>query len=73
MNNHSIIEQMLHELPFSAQREALSYMEFLSKKYKATRTKSKKEFRFDWRGGLSSLKQKYSSVELQHKAAEWRG
>lgn len=34
--------------------------------------KTKKGFRFDWGGGLSDLKEKYTSVELQHKASEWR-
>ena len=33
---------------------------------------TKKGFRFDWEGGLSDLKEKYTSVELQHKASEWR-
>jgi hypothetical protein len=42
----------------------------LLKKYKTT-TK-KKKFTLDWTGGLSSLKKDYSSVELQHKAMEWR-
>ena len=31
-----------------------------------------KEFKFDWEGGLSKLKEKFTSVELQHKALEWR-
>jgi len=30
------------------------------------------KFRFDWEGGLSELKEKFTSVELQHKALEWR-
>ena len=34
--------------------------------------KTKKGFKFDWEGGLSNLKEKYTSVELQHKALEWR-
>ncbi|KCZ71820.1 Protein of unknown function (DUF2281) [Candidatus Methanoperedens nitroreducens] len=34
--------------------------------------RAKKKFRFDWEGGLSELKKKYTSVELQHKALEWR-
>ena len=34
--------------------------------------KSKKGFKFDWEGCLSNLKEKYTSVELQHKALEWR-
>lgn len=27
----------------------------------------------DWAGGLADLAAEYSSVELQHKAREWRG
>ena len=30
------------------------------------------KFKFDWEGGLSDLKKKYTSVSLQHKALEWR-
>lgn len=33
--------------------------------------KTKKGFKFDWEGGLSNLKEKCTSVELQHKALEW--
>lgn len=32
--------------------------------------KMKKGFKFDWEGGLSNLKEKYTSVELQHKRLE---
>lgn len=32
----------------------------------------KSKFKFDWEGGLSNLKEKYTSVELQHKALECR-
>jgi antitoxin HicB len=34
--------------------------------------KTKKGFKFDWEYGLTKLKEKYTSVELQHKALEWR-
>ena len=34
--------------------------------------KKKEGFKFNWEGGLSELKNKFSSVELQHKALEWR-
>ncbi len=33
---------------------------------------SKNMFSFGWEGGLSELKDKYNSVELQHKANMWR-
>jgi len=31
-----------------------------------------KEFKFDWEDGLSEIKDKFTSVELQHRASEWR-
>jgi len=48
-------------------REVLDYIEFISMKYKGKITKSKK-FTFDWEGGLSEIKEKFTSLELQHKA-----
>ncbi|MDP2276655.1 MAG: DUF2281 domain-containing protein [Nitrospirota bacterium] len=60
----------LGELPGDIQREAVDYIEFLMKKY--GKREKKGAFRFDWEGGLSELKNKFTSVELQHKAAEWR-
>lgn len=36
-----------------------------------THGEEKKEgFRFDWEGGLSELKEEYTSIEFQHKALE---
>jgi hypothetical protein len=65
------IEVKMRELPDDLKREVLDYMEFLSIKYKGKVTKAKK-FRFDWEGGLSEIGEKFTSVELQHKALEWR-
>lgn len=28
-------------------------------------------FKFDWEGCLSEIKEKFTSVELQHRALEW--
>jgi len=64
------IKDKIELLPENLKKEVLDYIEFLLKKYKIG-TK-KKKFALDWAGGLSSLKKKYSSVELQHKAMEWR-
>lgn len=65
-----MIKSKLEELPEDLKKEVLDYIEFLLQKH---RKKVKKEkFRFDWEGGLSELKDRYSSVELQHKAMEWR-
>lgn len=60
----------LEELPDDLKREVLDFIEFLLQKYGKQEKKGK--FRFDWEGGLSELKDKYTSVELQHKALEWR-
>ena len=69
MRNEIIMEK-LEELPDDLRREVLDYMDFLLHKYGGR--KDKGTFRFDWEGGLSHLKEKYTSVELQHKASEWR-
>ena len=44
---------------------------FLLSKYGGNK-RDKNKFKFDWEGGLSKLKDKYSSVELQHKSLDWR-
>jgi len=46
-------------------------VDFLISKYPEREVVGKK-FKFDWEGGLSHLKGKFTSVELQHKALEWR-
>ncbi len=66
----SVIKERLEELPEDLRKEVLDYIDFLLHKYKK-KTK-KRKFKFDWEGGLSELKEKYTSVELQHKALEWR-
>ena len=65
-----IIKAKIEELPEDLEKELLDYIEFLLHKY-GNKTE-RKGFKFDWEGGLSDLKDKYTSVELQHKALEWR-
>ncbi len=65
-----IIRAILEELPEDLEKEVLDYAKFLLHKY--SRKTEKRKFRFDWEGGLSDLKGKYTSVELQHKVSEWR-
>ncbi len=65
------IELKIQELPEDLKREVLDFIEFLLKKYKSKENKMKK-FKFDWEGGLSELRGKFTSVELQHKVLEWR-
>ena len=65
-----IIKAKFEKLPIALKREVLDYIEFLLQKYSVRMKKEK--FRFDWEGGLSDLRDKYTSVELQHRALEWR-
>jgi len=65
------IEEKMGELPEDLRREILDYLEFLLKKYKGKETQTKK-FKFDWEGGLSEIREEFTSVELQHKASGWR-
>ena len=61
----------IQKLPEDLRREVLDYVEFLLNKYKE-RERTKNKFEFDWEGGLSSLKEKFTSIKLQHKSLEWR-
>ncbi len=54
-------------LPEKIQKQVMDYIEFLIVKY-SDEKKTKQQFKFDWENGLSELKNRYSSVELQHKA-----
>ena len=65
------IDFMIQRLPFYLKKEVLDYVEFLSSKYHR-KPGSKKKFKFDWEGGLADVKEKMTSVELQHKAMDWR-
>ena len=65
-----MIKELIDNLPPHLRKEALDYIEFLLKKHHQRKTR--KPMRFDWAGCLSHLKNQYTSVELQHKASEWR-
>ncbi|VVB89869.1 Uncharacterised protein [uncultured archaeon] len=67
----NVIKSKLDELPEDLKKEAFDYIEFLLQKYEKYKTgPTKGKFKFDWEGGLSDLKEKYTSVELQHKAMD---
>lgn len=65
-----LIQTKLNKLSEELKREVLDYIDFLIMKHHTEEKKGK--LTFDWEGGLSDLKEKYTSVELQHKAMEWR-
>jgi hypothetical protein len=64
------LEQLVKKLPPELHQEAEDFLEFLLAK--RTR-KEKRSLKLDWRGGLADLRDRYTSVELQHKAQEWWG
>jgi hypothetical protein len=70
MKDIARLEALIKELPPELYREAEHYLEFLlsrkSPKPQATPT-------LTWRGALRHLKDRYTSVDLQHKAQEWWG
>ncbi len=69
--DENLIEKKIKELPENLRREVFDYIEFLLEKYKNEEINSK-GFKFDWEGGLSEIREDFTSVELQHKALEWR-
>lgn len=65
-----LIQTKLDKLSEELKKEVLDYIDFLIVKYH--KKEKLEKLKFDWEGGLSDLKDKYTSVELQHKAMEWR-
>ena len=64
------IESKINNLPPKIQNQIIACIDFLSKN---TGPHGKKyKLKFDWEGSLSDLGKKYTSVDLQHKASEWR-
>ena len=64
------IDEIVKNLPSQMQREVVDFAEYLVERYPHKRGKA---LRQDWAGALKELKNKYTSVQLQKKALEWRG
>ena len=64
------LKELVEQLPPDLQEEARDFVEFLLEKRV---TKQESELKLDWRGALQDLRDKYTSVELQHKILEWWG
>jgi len=64
----TLIEK-IGELSLEDQQEIEDFIDFLKEK-RAKRLKKKPTF--NWAGTLKELKDQYTSVELQHKVADWR-
>ena len=63
------LPELVQLLPSEMQQKVRDFVEFLLEKHlKKPRGKPT----FEWAGALKDLRDQYTSVELQHKIAEWR-
>jgi hypothetical protein len=65
------LAELIESLPPDERQRVEEYIAFVSKE--RSEKSNGKDFRFDWAGGLSEFKGKYTSIELQKKAMEWMG
>ena len=63
------LELMVKELPLHDQAEVKNFVELLMQKRRKGKAKKLKQ---EWAGGIVKFKKKYTSLELQKKALEWR-
>lgn len=54
------IEVKIRKLPNDLRKEVLDYVDFLLSKYRG-RKATQKKFKFDWEGGLSDIKEKFTN------------
>jgi hypothetical protein len=64
------IGEMIKELPPELQQEVEDFVQFLIEK---RARKPGRKLRQDWAGALRDYRDRYTSLELQKKALEWRG
>jgi LPS O-antigen subunit length determinant protein (WzzB/FepE family) len=62
--------ELVQELPPDVQAEVRDFVEFLLAKRVR---KPAQTLRQDWAGALRDVRDQYTSLELQHKALDWRG
>ncbi|HQN00243.1 MAG TPA: DUF2281 domain-containing protein [Candidatus Hydrogenedentes bacterium] len=63
------LEELIERLPSDCQAEVQDFIEFLIDKHER---KSGNRLLQNWAGALKEHRQHYSSVALQHQAAQWR-
>ena len=64
------LEEVVRELTPDLRDEVRDFAEFLLSKQAHRRGRT---LRQDWAGALREYRQQYTSLELQHKALDWRG
>ena len=63
------LKELVEQLPPELQQEVKDFVEFLLRK---RQVKLRGKPKFEWAGALKDLRNRYTSVELQHKISEWR-
>ncbi|MFH0926775.1 MAG: DUF2281 domain-containing protein [bacterium] len=69
MFQNQTAEELIKELPPELKEKVIEYIQLLIKN---NLPKHGKKLRQDWGGGLREYREKYTSLELQKKALEWR-
>lgn len=64
------ITDLIEQLPQDLREEVVDFVEFLIAK---RAPKKGRKLRQDWAGALREYRDKYTSLDLQRKALEWRG
>jgi len=68
------LKELIEQLPPELQQEVRDFAEFLlERRVGKLKVEKKGKLKLDWRGALSDLRDRYTSVELQHKIPEWWG
>jgi len=65
------IEKRIKLLPHNLQQEVLTFIDLLLKKHNKP-INEKKFLSYNWENILKEISDKLDSVELQHKAMQWR-
>jgi hypothetical protein len=63
------LEELIQDLPLTLRAEVREFVEGLLAKQSHVRGR---RLRQDWAGALHAHQEQYTSVELQHRALEWR-
>lgn len=64
------ISRKIENLPTDLQREVEDSVDFLQERRNA---RGQRTLKLPWAGALKEYKDKYTSLELEQKALEWRG
>jgi hypothetical protein len=64
------LKELVEQLPPELHKEVIDFVKSLIERQTIKR---KDKPRFHWRGALRELRDKYTSVELQHRILQWWG